>query len=147
MIKINQQWFGLRLSVYLQFLYSVLGTSLLWRSTVAFIYLKVKSGGLGLGRSVRGLGIKNGFVYITHFSIEHRSVGGCWKCGDLVCEEFSWTISVAVKRGKSVIPCSWDTTANNSLERLCIPGLIETTSLSGSARFYFRIHFYFRFRF
>ena len=28
---------------HLQFLYSVLGTSLLWRSTVAFTYLKVKS--------------------------------------------------------------------------------------------------------
>jgi len=28
---------------YLQFLCSVLGTSLLWRSTVAFTYLKVKS--------------------------------------------------------------------------------------------------------
>ena len=30
---------------YLYFLYSMLGTSLLWRSTVAFTYLKVKSDG------------------------------------------------------------------------------------------------------
>jgi len=31
------------LKYYLKFLYSVLGISLLWRSTVTFTYLKVKS--------------------------------------------------------------------------------------------------------
>ena len=52
-------------STILQFLYSVLGTSLLWRSTVAFTYLKVKSA-LSPLKSLKCLCLSGlGLVYIT----------------------------------------------------------------------------------
>ena len=73
---------------YLQFPFSVLGTSLLWRSTVAFTYLKVKSAmclfyfrwswswscyfglSLGLGLVSSGLGFGLGLVIL----------GWSWSC-------------------------------------------------------------------
>jgi len=61
----------------------VLGTPLLWRSTVAMTYLKVKppvllfiSSGLGLVTSGFGLGLKNlVLIYITGYGAEYGVFG------------------------------------------------------------------------
>ena len=81
-------------TIYLFFFYSVLGTLLLWRSTVAFTYLKVESAKcLCLLPRGLGIGVKNLVLFTSLISRSSQDMSD-----NLMCSGCCWLYSIMLRQ-------------------------------------------------